>query len=258
MNSIQKGGLWEMTGQAKAVTFIGAGGKTTCVKRLSAEIQAAGYPVVASTSTKVFPDRSFYPWQSQDSAPEETVEYPCFWFGGIEQETGKWYGPSLNTMDQAIRAESGEGVREAKAERYWVIEGDGAKGKRLKLWNEREPQIPQASECVVLVVDGSLWGRRLEAEDVHRPERFPELIGEIFDHGNFRRYLSISPIFWMQYRQMSWVVFLNQSSDGKLLEASGKTRLQSEMLGKQLKKPAHLRLAAGQAKEGMIQWYDWW
>lgn len=41
MNSIKYGGLWEMTGQAKVVTFIGAGGKTTCVKQLSAEIQAA-------------------------------------------------------------------------------------------------------------------------------------------------------------------------------------------------------------------------
>ncbi|MDI6879946.1 MAG: selenium cofactor biosynthesis protein YqeC [Desulfitobacteriaceae bacterium] len=260
MNSIKYGGLWEMTRHAKAVTFIGAGGKTTCVKQLSAEIQAAGYPVVVSTTTKVFPDPTFFRWQSTDFPPEETVEYPCFWFGGVEKDTGKWYGPSLTAVDRAIFDASDRGIRGGTGKRSWVIEGDGAKGKRLKLWNALEPQIPQSSECVVLVVDGSLWGRRLEADDVHRPERFPELIGEIFYHESFWRYLANSPVFWPQYGQMSWVVFLNQSSvnTNKMLEAMWRFRPGIEGINESMKKPAHLRLAAGQAKEGIIQWCDWW
>lgn len=43
----------------------------------------------------------------------------------------------------------------------------------------------------------------------------------------------------------------------EMLEAMWRFRPGSQGINESMKKPAHLRLVAGQAKEGMIQWYDY-
>ena len=209
LRKLASGGLWQMCHQAHVITFIGAGGKTTSVKKVTEEIHGFGYPVVASTTTKVFPDESFSRWQDSAAPPGSTVKYPCFWYAGFDEGEGKWLGPSLQVIDQAVAADQrATGVR-GGGKRFWVVEGDGARGKKLKFWQTHEPQIPLSTECAVLVVNGGLWGKPLQAEDVHRPEVFPELIGEIWNAGAVWAYLLLSSAFERKYSQMAWVLFFN-------------------------------------------------
>ncbi|MDR3540223.1 MAG: selenium cofactor biosynthesis protein YqeC [Desulfosporosinus sp.] len=251
------GGLRDMTGQAWVTTFIGAGGKTTCLQAITQEINAAGLRVTATTTTKVYPEEHMKVWKNS-SPPPYDQEDAYFWYVSVEAESGKWLGPTLKTVDDVILEDSTSG----SSQRFWVIEGDGAKGLKLKCWDPHEPQIPRRSDCVVLVLDGALWGRVLQAEHVHRPTGCLDLLGRVWNAEQAWRYFLRSPVFASQYEQMSWVILLNSKvtlgSDKPLLELGHRwEEIQQEV--KDLKyRPNHLRLAAGDAKEGKLQWFDLW
>ena len=142
-----------------------------------------------------------------------------------------------------------------------MIEGDGARGLKLKSWGPHEPQIPGRSDCVVLVLDGGLWGRVLQAEQVHRPAGCLDLLGQVWNAEKAWRYFLRSPVFTPQYGKMSWVILLNNESMNSykpLLDLNHRwAEIQREV--QDLKYwPKHLRIAAGDAKEGKLQWFDLW
>jgi len=270
-----KGSLWMMTGRAQVVTFIGAGGKTTCVRAITQEIVSTGQRVIATTTTKVFPEVSMNGWKSSSPPPDEQ-EGACFWYVDVLAESGKWVGPPVEVVDEAIAkanitSTSLRSITDLPSDhnKCWVIEGDGARGLKLKCWEPHEPQIPQGSTCSVLVMAGALWGNVLQAEQVHRPYGCPNLLGHVWDAEQAWRYFLKSPVFAPQYRQMSWVILLNChgacAENENLLEP---LVLIEDLLHRWQKnerdvsgledRPSHLRLAAGDGKEGNLQWFDLW
>jgi probable selenium-dependent hydroxylase accessory protein YqeC len=286
---MSQGSLWEMTGQAQIITLIGAGGKTTCLRSLTKEIHTAGHRVIATTTTKVFPDQEFKAWKQPDPPRLEETE-AVFWYIKAEKESGKWLGPSSQVVDEAIQKDIHEKrfkvlrfeeqehseVLLESLKRYWVIEGDGARRLHLKCWASHEPQIPLRSNCAILVIDRNLWGKVLQAEQVHRWELCQELIGQVWNEESFWRYILKSPVFYPQYAHMSWVVLLNSSDKIYNKLNSLDTYYSGDILGAALKKlyvqglkmpleivesenkPLHLSLAEGDAKEGKLQWFDLW
>ena len=274
-NRWTSGSLWGMTGRVQVVTLIGAGGKTTCLRSLTREINSFGNQVIATTTTKVFPEESLKGWKNLNPPPYKQAG-ACFWYVDVIAESGKWLGPPLKAVDAAIasaRSVPNVGIHgsvqaSAKVSQkdvpnlYWVIEGDGARGLKLKCWEAHEPQVPQRSDCVVLVLDGGLWGRVLQAEHVHRPAGCLELIGQVWNAEQAWCYFLSSPVFNPQYGQMSWVILLNtrasKDSDSSLSDLDHKwTEIQREV--KDMKyRPKHLRIATGDAKEGTLQWFDLW
>ena len=295
-NSWESGSLWSMTERVPVVTFIGAGGKTTCLRSLTQEINSTGHRVIATTTTKVFPEESMIGWKSPNPPPSDQ-EGACFWYTKVEDKSGKWIGPSVQVVDAAIacgRTDHNVGaihelpvqvsaswnadtsqntsprtVPNLHSNLHWVIEGDGAKGLKLKCWEPHEPQIPLRSDCVVLVIDGGLWGRVLEAEQVHRPACCQDLLGHVWNAENAWRYFLGSPVFAPQYEQVSWVILLNRhnedSENEDLLEQwellfdvkSRWAEIQQEVKDLDYR-PNHLRIAAGDAKEGKLEWFDLW
>jgi len=269
------GSLWDMTGRAKVITFIGAGGKTTCLRSITQEINASGRRVIATTSTKVFPEKTLQSWENPCCPPPKEQIAACFWYAKGEEKSGKWVGPSLEVMDEAIEQDILSFEREdiqVNPKRFWVIEGDGARAQRLKCWGPQEPQIPVHSECAVLVSDGGLWGRVLQVDLVHRSERCPDLLGRVWKAENAWSYFLTSPVFAPQYEHMSWVILLNCHGEKAENEDSGGLvepleilqdlrQTWAEIQGKAIdpkSRPKHLRVAAGDAKEGKLQWFDLW
>ncbi|EMA58556.1 selenium cofactor biosynthesis protein YqeC [Halorubrum kocurii] len=76
-----------------------------------------------------------------------------------------------------------------------LVKADGARTRRLKAPNEREPQVPASADRVVPVASAGAVGEPLTAETVHRPERVasiadaavgdpitPELVGRVLAH----------------------------------------------------------------------------
>ncbi|HBV88342.1 MAG TPA: putative selenium-dependent hydroxylase accessory protein YqeC [Desulfosporosinus sp.] len=259
IGSAISGTLWDMTQRLRVTTFIGAGGKTTCLRSLTHEIRAAGQQVVATTTTKVFPEDSMIPWRNYDSPPHQKGAW--FWYASVEGESGKWIGPSVIAVDEAILAQP---LDEASL-RNWVIEGDGARGLKLKCWEFYEPQIPRNTECAVLVVDRNLWGKVLQVEDIHRPHACRDLLGQVLKAESAWSYFLKSPVFDPQYANMCWVILLNSVNPVNPVYTAGLlndlrdrwSEIQPSLVAAE-KRPRHLRLAAGDAKEGDLLWFDLW
>ncbi|AET67038.1 putative selenium-dependent hydroxylase accessory protein YqeC [Desulfosporosinus orientis DSM 765] len=259
------GSLWDMTHRLWVTTFIGAGGKTTCLQTLTHDMEAAGLEVVATTTTKVHPELTMDAWRNLYPPPQKRGAW--FWYDGVEDSSGKWRGPSALSVDKAIAEELRTDSR-----RYWVIEGDGAREHRLKCWEYYEPQIPKYSDCGVLVMDRGLWGKVLEPDAVHRPHKCQDLLGEIWSSESVWRYFLKSPVFDMQYSMLHWVILFNsaktanenmgefdpENSFDLLHDLSLKWMEMSENSVKTDLKPSHLRLAEGDAKKGDLRWFDLW
>lgn len=256
----KSGSLWDMTRPGQVITFIGAGGKTTSLKAITKEIESAGQRVIATTTTKVFPMQDFRNWKNV-APPPHTFEEACFWYTQVEDQSGKWLGPPLKTVDDAIAAD-------LHSKRFWVIEGDGARERKLKCWAPHEPQIPERTECAVLVLDRGLWGKVLLEDQVHRWERCQNLLGHVWNAERAWNYFLGSPIFTPQYESLVWVILLNgprKNVGSELVDFADPLQNLSQRWVEirqdinDLKfKPRHLRLAAGDAKEGKLRWFDLW
>lgn len=252
------GSLWEMTRFSRVITFIGAGGKSTCLKALTSELSQAGKNVIATTTTKVFPMALPFSWMSLDKPPD--LSYPCFWYADEDTIGGKWSGPATHIIDAAIASE--KQCFQTVLERFWVIEGDGARSRKLKCWSAHEPQIPLKTECAVLLIDGELTGRVLTTDDIHRGELCPSLVGSLWNSQTAWDYLFNSPAFYPSYNHMSWVILFNefgtQNKNRVFLDELAETVSRLPRNKHTVTEPVHLRIATGNAREMKLIWYDLW
>ncbi|MDO0822563.1 selenium cofactor biosynthesis protein YqeC [Desulfosporosinus nitroreducens] len=270
-STIGSGSLWNMTQHLSVTTFIGAGGKTTCLRSLSHEIASAGLQVVATTTTKVYPEEHMHAWRNLNPPPKQKGAW--FWYDKLEDESGKWLGPSVTAVDNAISKDIlSFDLHNLKGHRFWVIEGDGARERKLKCWESYEPQIPKYTDCAVLVLDRGLWGDVLQEDHVHRSHRCKDLLGQVWKAESAWRYFLRSPVFAPQYEQMSWVILLNGPGktieNKKVIDPMDSLDLLHDLKHKWLEtqqnavaieaRPSHLRLAVGDAKEGDLRWFDLW
>ena len=249
-------GLWELAHKAKVITLIGAGGKTTSLLRLAEEISSQGYDVIQTTTTKVYPVKAKELWINPATPPPPSVQHPCFWYVQTEEKTGKWIGPKVETVDQALEVEKNNNI-----ERFWIIEGDGARGLQLKCWAEHEPQIPASTECAVLLLRGDLWGKTLDDKVVHRAEYCLDLTGQTWNAQTCWEYLRRSPVYYPEFQHIFWVVLFNELSENP---AKTVKDIAIKDILKEIKDsasnagngPRHLRIAAGNVKEGTFRWLD--
>jgi len=277
MTTIGSGSLWNMTQHLPVTTFIGAGGKTTCLRSLTHEIESAGLQVVATTTTKVYPEEHMNAWRNLNPPPKQKGAW--FWYDKVEDESGKWLGPTVTAVDDAIaediplfKCQSSQVEVPGGNERFWVIEGDGARGCKLKCWESYEPQIPKYTNCAVLVLDRGLWGNVLQADQVHRSHMCKDLPGQVWQAESAWSYFLRSPVFDSQYEQMCWVILLNGPGktieNKEVIDPMDSLDLLHHLWYRWLeiqqnpacieKRPSHLRLATGDAKEGDLRWFDLW
>lgn len=159
------------------VALVGAGGKTSAMFRLADELRREGWRVVTTTTTHVA--------QEQLEALPEVI-----WLSGTQD-----ISPVLQALDRSgvamvvgpsteARARVGgppPEVLDALASRLDVdailIEADGSRQLPLKAPAEHEPAIPEFADLVVVVVGYRGLGQPLDADHVHRPERFSVLAG---------------------------------------------------------------------------------
>jgi molybdenum cofactor cytidylyltransferase len=113
-------------------------------------------------------DRHFF---AEDSiAPEALPLAGVTFFTGPSTHADKTIGLSADAMRR---------VRELADQQHapLLIEADGAKGLPLKAPAEHEPPIPDFVDTVIYVAGLSGVGQPLDADHVHRPDRFARLSG---------------------------------------------------------------------------------
>jgi molybdenum cofactor cytidylyltransferase len=151
------------------VAFIGAGGKTTAMFRLAAEM----HPKVIVTATTHLGD-----WQTKLAGKHiltdaDTLDETEMDFHGVLLITGKADGDRLQPVTKPLLRK----LHQFCKNRFTplLVEADGSRRKPLKAWADHEPPIPEFADMTVQVVGLSGLGRPLTDELVHRPEIFSKL-----------------------------------------------------------------------------------
>lgn len=174
------------------IAVVGAGGKTSALFGLGQELalEGTGRGVLMTTTTHMFdprrePGRLFdqlllAPWLADPAAPGAAGGPALGGLGPAPAGRGR-------RVVLAARAEGTTGklcgihpARIAELMPAWpfiVVEADGAKRLPVKAPADHEPVVPAQATLVLGVVGLDCLGRPMDADTVHRPERFGPLTG---------------------------------------------------------------------------------
>ncbi len=161
------------------VSLVGAGGKTSLMFRLAAELAGAGRRVITTTTTKIL-----YPTEAQsrhvlvDPDPRSLRERAAAAAGKYRHLTlahprpsehpGKLTGLSPQLVDDLWATGCCDCI---------LVEADGAAGRPLKAPAPHEPVICAGTTCVVGVVGVQVLGRPLTDQWVFRRDYFSRVTG---------------------------------------------------------------------------------
>lgn len=160
------------------VAFVGAGGKSTSIRRLIEEITPKT-PVLITTTTKLALDQIDLAVQHIILRSKEDVRlFPALLHeqssvivtGERWSEEPKWTAPPEDLLSALLPLAAASGA-------VVLIEADGARGCSLKAPAEHEPVIPQFVDLVVPVMGLDVIGAKLEGVLVYRPELVKTLLG---------------------------------------------------------------------------------
>ena len=160
-------------GRPEMVAFVGAGGKSSLLLGLGADLTAAGNRVVVTTTTEMS-EKQIPRWATvcrTEADVADTVERgdPVFLVGDIAG--GKVIGVAPEFADRVFAGISPDHV---------LVEADGARGRSLKAPAPHEPVIPSGTTLVVVVAGIDAVGRSI-SDAAHRPERVAALVGRALE-----------------------------------------------------------------------------
>jgi probable selenium-dependent hydroxylase accessory protein YqeC len=138
--------------QRELVAFVGAGGKTTTMFRLGAELHTANRRVVMTTTTRM---------AATQTAPGLVVEPD-------PNDPAKARGPGVDWIEATFA--------DASTVDYVLVEADGAKHRTVKAPAAHEPVLPPSSTLVVCVIGAGALNRVIE-DQAHRPLRVAAAAG---------------------------------------------------------------------------------
>lgn len=162
------------------VSIVGAGGKTTLMLHLARQLSRAGYPVLVTTTTKLYapsPDQVPVCLLAEDASDLirqwMALSPPPPWVmaaSGIlpESRPEKLIGFPPGAIDR---------LSAAHIFRWILVEADGAAGRSLKAPADHEPVIPESSGAVIAVAGLDVIGKPLHDAHVFRAARFARLTG---------------------------------------------------------------------------------
>ena len=160
------------------VSIIGAGGKTSLMFRLAAELISLDHTVLTTTTTKIFvPDKTQSPVlvtadtldALKDLARDGLDRYAHLTIGcGIIPEQNKLIG---------IPAGWAKDIQQDLGVDWLIIEADGARRKPLKASADHEPVVPAQSDHIIGVTGLDAVGKPLSDDHVHRSLIFSSRTG---------------------------------------------------------------------------------
>lgn len=157
------------------LAIVGAGGKTSLMFRLAAELTAGGARVACTTTTRIFPP-----------APDQARLI-------LEKDNARFLEECRETANQsrpACLAWAAEGAKlrglttsfindlvEMRIFDWILVEADGARRLPIKAPADHEPVIPACSTHVLAVAGLTAIGTPLDEQHVCRSERYAKLSG---------------------------------------------------------------------------------
>jgi molybdenum cofactor cytidylyltransferase len=161
----------------QVVAFVGAGGKSAAIRRLTQE-RSPHSPLVVTTTTRIGLDqidlasRHFVVTCMEDlerATDDLDPETPILLTGERDREEPKWLGLAQDLMEALVERTKSRGA-------ILLVEADGARGKSMKAPAEYEPVFPPACDLVVPVVGLDVIGEDVASPKIHRSKRLMDLL----------------------------------------------------------------------------------
>jgi probable selenium-dependent hydroxylase accessory protein YqeC len=158
------------------VAFAGAGGKSSAILAIAAELQEVGRTVIAVPTTKMFVNEAerIGPLVTSEDADELRAKAEEALSGGA---SGIVVGSGLISKNRVGGVEPAVVSSLAPLADAVLVEADGSRRRPIKGTAEYEPALPDAATLVVAVGNISAFGMPVDEEHVHRPELFSKLTG---------------------------------------------------------------------------------
>jgi probable selenium-dependent hydroxylase accessory protein YqeC len=209
------------------VSLVGAGGKTSLMFRLAAELAAAARRVITTTTTKIlYPDEKQCRHVLLDPDPRSLLQQAT---AGI----AKHHHLTLAHPRLAQHPEKLAGLSPGLVDDLWatgcfdciLVEADGAAGRPLKAPASREPVICSSTTRVVGILGVRAAGKPLTDQWVFRKEHFSRITGleagDLIDETAMARaILSGRGIFKNAPAGSGKMAFLNLAGDPALLKSA--------------------------------------
>ncbi len=194
------------------VSFFGAGGKTTLLRRLAAELVSAKHKILLTTTTKIYQPCDLpllFAATTEEALKILKKHYTTnniAVLGKRITKDGKVEGVDIEVID-TLKKELPLSI---------LVEADGAKGKSLKGYAPHEPVIPASSDLIGAVIGADIFGAELSATIVHRLDNYLEAVNgqkrqQITTDLIARTYLHMSKIGLEQAPQAKQVFILNKA-----------------------------------------------
>ncbi len=163
----------ELRGQRPVISAVGAGGKTTMLRRIADEYVRAGIPVLVTTTTHIMKeDREwFLSGFSKEKIEEQLQKAGQAWVGepAPDGKLGKLSDSALEKLLGWEVPEQKDPGKEKQRKVPILIEADGAKRLPVKVPAEHEPVILSCTTHVLSVYGLDSVGKKIE-DTVFRPE----------------------------------------------------------------------------------------
>ena len=156
------------------VAFIGAGGKTSALRRLAAEWAAAGRRVLLLSTTKI---------EAQSGGVETVVAGNLD--AAVRALRSEWRAATprllvterLTTRWRGVPVEWVAALAQLAEVDEVLVQADGSARRPFKAPAEHEPVIPPCAALAVAVMGIDAIGQPIDERRVHRPERVSDLSG---------------------------------------------------------------------------------
>ena len=155
------------------VAFVGAGGKTSALMALGAELSACGWRVLATTTTRIGRQQleqmpASLSYQRDPSYISQLLESECFLFLYDRICADKVLGFDIDDIDRILASISYD---------ICLIEADGARALPLKAPKPHEPAIPACATLVVPIVSLAVLGKPLDDDHVYNARAVSDRYG---------------------------------------------------------------------------------
>lgn len=169
------------------ITITGAGGKTSLLYFLAKELSKSGKVLITTTTKIYFPSEEKYETlivgNNNFSGKNKNIT-----IAGSKMEDGKLHSLSYEEIKNL-----------KKNYDFILIEGDGAKNKLLKEWNNYEPCIPDFSTKIIGVINMDILDLTLSEKNIHRfeilKEKFPDDINKKITSTFLQKYILSAEYF---------------------------------------------------------------
>ncbi len=156
-------------GKGDVISLVGAGGKTTTMFRLAAELASDGWKVVTTTTAMIWREDQcgFTVLEAEtdrlmDQVSSALTEHSSITVAsGLDEAKGKLIGIDPSIVGALVALPQVDVV---------IVEADGAKGRSLKAPAPHEPVIPASTSILMPLAAMDALGKPLDDRFVHRPE----------------------------------------------------------------------------------------